>query len=407
MPMGALEGVRVIEVANWAAVPSAGVLLAEEGAEVIKVEPLTGDSMRGLMHQAAVEHAGEVDHPFQFSNRGKRSVAIDIRQEAGADLVHELIDSADVVILNLLRGRKERFGLTSEEIRRRHPSVVVGVLTGFGDVGPDAEVPGYDLTSFFARSGLSSSIGGRDGYPPRWRPAQGDHVAGLALFAGVMAALYERERTGEGKVVETSLLQAATWSNAFDVTRASVDGRPSRAKDRDDAVNATSECFRCGDGRFVQLSLAEPVGGWRILCEVLDRADLHDDERFDSVVKRFKRMPELLAILDDEFTEHSSTEIVAAIVERGGVAALVMTTDEIVADPQVEALGVLRRVTHPRGDFDVVAPPFRVDSRGDVPAVGHPGADTGEVLRRVLGLTESRIVELEAGGVVSLGSPRA
>lgn len=406
--MGALDGVRVIEIANWAAVPSAGVLFAEEGAEVIKIEPPSGDSMRGLMHQASVENSAEVDHPFQFSNRDKLSVAIDIRVASGAELVRELIGTADIVLMNLLRGRRAKYGLSVEEIRSRFPSVIIGVLTGFGDVGPDADVPGYDLTSFFARSGLSSSISGREGYPPRWRAAQGDHVAGLALFGGVMAALFERERTGEGCVVETSLLQAATWSNAFDLTRAAVDGRPATAKGREGAVNAPSECFRCSDDRFVQLSLAEPVGGWRIVCDVLGREDLHDDARFDDVVKRFRNMALLLEILDVEFAKHPSADIVDAIVERGGVAALVLTTDEVVVDPQIEALGVLRPVTHPDGDFDVVGPPFRPrHARGSVPAIGATGADTEEVLRRVLGLSGSQISDLEAGGVVVVRSREA
>lgn len=406
--MGALDGVRVIEIANWAAVPSTGVLLAEEGAEVIKIEPPSGDSMRGLMHQAATETARAVDHPFQFSNRGKLSVAVDIRTNDGASLVRELIGSSDIVIMNLLRARRIRFGLTPAEILATHPSTIVGVLTGFGDVGPDADVPGYDLTSFFARSGLSASIGGRDDYPPRWRAAQGDHVAGLALYAALMTAMLQRERTGEGQVVETSLLQAATWSNAFDVTRAAVDGRPASVRGRERAVNATSECFRCADGRFVQLSLAEPVGGWRILCDVLGRVDLHDDPRFDDVAKRFSSMAVLIGILDREFAKFPASTIVAEIVKRGGVAALVMTTEEVVDDPQIEALGVLRPVAHPSSDFRVVAPPFRSDAaRAPVSAIGAPGVDTEQVLGSVLGLSTSQIADLEARGVVALGSRRA
>lgn len=364
--------------------------------------------MRGLMHQAAVDNAAAVDHPFQFSNRDKLSTAIDIRDERGAELLRDLIGTADIVLMNLLRGRREKYGLSVETLRERFPSVIIGVLTGFGDVGPDADVPGYDLTAFFARSGLSSSIGGREGYPPRWRAAQGDHVAGLALYAGVMTALFERERTGEGQVVETSLLQAATWSNAFDISRAAVDGRPAKAKGREGAVNAPSECFRCRDGRFVQLSLAEPVGGWRIICDVLDRPDLHDDQRFDHVAKRFENMTELLDLLDVEFAKQTSTEIVDAIVERGGVASLVMTTAEVVDDPQIETLSVLRRVQHPDGEFNVVGPPFRpAVPREPVASIGVPGADTERVLRDVLGLDRLRISDLEGSGVVRLGSPRA
>lgn len=406
--MGALDGVRVIEIANWAAVPSTGVLLAEEGAEVIKIEPPSGDSMRGLMHQAATDNAREVDHPFQFSNRGKKSVAIDIGKDEGAALVMKLIGTADIVIMNLLRARRIRFGLTPDEILAEYPSAIIGVLTGFGDVGPDADVPGYDLTSFFARSGLSASIGGSDGHPPRWRAAQGDHVAGLALYAGLMTAMLQRERTGTGQVVETSLLQAATWSNAFDLTRAAVDGRPASVRGRSRSVNVTSECFRCADDRFVQLSLAEPVGGWRILCDVLGIDDMHDDPRFDDVVKRFTNMAELIEILDIECAKIPSATLVDGIVERGGVAALVMTTDEVVEDPQIDALGVLRPVDHPAGEFRVVAPPFRRENtRLAVAGIGAAGADTAHVLADILGLEDAQISDLEAGGVVALGPQRA
>ena len=404
--MGALNGFRVIEIANWAAVPSTGVLLAEQGAEVIKIEPPSGDSMRGLMHQAAIE-GNEIDHAFQFSNRNKKSVALALDTEGGRQIAYSLIESADIVLTNLLQDRRERLGLTIETMQKVNPTAVIGVLTGFGETGPDAAKPGYDLTSFFARSGLSASVGGFDGRPARWRPAQGDHVAGLSLYAGIMTALVQRAQTGEGSVVETSLLASAAWSNAFDLTRAAADGRPARAKDRYGAVNVTSEAFRCSDGRFVQLSLAEPVKGWRIMCEVLGLGELEHDERYVDTTQRFINMREMIDVFDVEIAKHDSRSLVDAITTRGGVAAVVMQSHEVVTDPQVRASGILRTVESDGDSFEVVSPPFSFEKPyGHASHFGPPGVDTAEVLGSLLDLSSSEIDDLVAQGSVGV-SPRS
>lgn len=406
--MGALDGIRVIEIANWAAAPSAGVLLAEQGAEVIKIEPPAGDSMRGLMQQARVDDdAGKhIDHAFQFSNRLKKTVAIAINTDAGRDLTYQLIATADIVVMNLIRERRERLGFGIKEIRERCPSAIVGVLTGFGEVGPDADRPGYDLTSFFARSGLSASVGGFDGRPPRWRAAQGDHVAGLSLYAGLMTALVERAATGEGSVVETSLLQAASWSNAFDLTRAAAENRPAWAKDRYGSVNVTSEAFLCADGKYVQLSLAEPTKGWRIMCEVLGLGELEHDERFNTTVQRFRNMAAMIDLFDIEIAKHSSGDLVQGITALGGVAAVVMQIHEVVADEQSLAVGMLRPVDHNGHTIDVVNSPFALRKSPDrdvpapAPAIGQPGADTDSVLSELLDLDDQARDVLVAQGVI-------
>lgn len=409
--VGPLVGVKVVEVANWAAVPSAAALLGELGAEVIKIEPPTGDGMRGLMQPASGDDAG-IDHPFQFSNRGKRSVALDLRTDDGTALALDLMGNADVVLLNLVEERRERLGLTAAAIHERNPSAVIGVLTGFGDVGPERNAPGFDLTSFFARSGLSGSVLGPDGGIPRWRAAQGDHVGGLSLFGAVMTALYARERTGRGSVVSTSLLQAASWSNAFDLTRAAADGRPATPRRRTRSVNVASEAFECADGRWVQLCMAEPVRGWVVLCEVLGRADLLDDPRFTDVSQRFINMEELVGIIAEEMRHHDSGVVLAGVEDRGGAAALVATTAEVVADPQIRALGLLRSVEHPDGEFEVIGSPFHVWPTGEaaavatsapVPAFGAPGADSRSVLHAELGLSDEQIDALVASGAVTEG----
>lgn len=405
--MTALDGIRVIEIANFAAAPSTGVLLAENGAEVIKIEPLTGDLMRGLMHQAKLDvddPASQIDHAFQFSNRAKKSVAIDLQSDGGRRLALDLIAQADVVLTNLLRGRRERMGLTAEAIQTVNPRAVVGVLTGFGDVGPEANTPGYDLTAFFARSGLSASVAGLDGYPPRWRPAQGDHVAGLSLYGAIVTALFARERTGIGSVVETSLLEAATWSNAFDLTRAAADGRPARPKGRTGTANVTSEIYRCADG-FVQLSLAEPNSGWRIMCDVLELGDVEHDPRFVDPVQRFVNMAEVVELFDRAIETWQAQRLVDEIVSRGGVAAVVKQSHEVLADPQVDALAVLRPVETASGEIDVIGPPFAIGDRSGrhqrVAAIGRIGADTDAVLHEVLGLSAAALDDLEARGVIS------
>ncbi|MGI9606600.1 MAG: CaiB/BaiF CoA transferase family protein [Acidimicrobiales bacterium] len=408
-----LDGIRVIEIANWAAVPSTGVLLSEQGADVIKIEPPSGDGMRGLMHQASVDGAREVDHPFQFSNRGKRAIAIALDTAEGSRLALELIATADIVLMNLLPERRERFGLTVDEIRSASATVIIGLLTGFGELGPEADRPGFDLTSFFAHSGLSASIAGVDGAPPRWRAAQGDHVAGLALYGGVAAALFERERTGMGSVVETSLLQSAAWTNGFDLTRAAADGRPTKAKARELAASPTTEAYQCADGRWVQLSLAEPTRGWSILCEVIGRSELVDHADYRSPALRFVNMAALTETLADSIRALDSAELVAAIRDRGGACALVMTTDEVVANPQVRAVGVLRPVEHRNGLFEVVAAPVHVRTDGAPGLAGShepissypgPGAHTADVLREILGYAEADIEALAARGVVAVGT---
>lgn len=410
--MEALEGVLVIEIANWAAAPSAGALFAEQGAQVIKVEPPGGDSMRGLMHQASGQDPeNPIDHAFHFSNRAKKSVAISLNTPEGRELALALTAKADVVITNLLAQRRERLGLTIDELRRANPTAIIGVLTGFGDVGPEAETPGFDLTSFFARSGLSASVGGFDGRPPRWRAAQGDHVAGLSLYGAVVTALFDRERTGEGAVVETSLYQSAAWSNAFDLTRAAADAKPSKPKDRGGSANVTSEAYRCADGRYVQLSLAEPTKGWRIMCDVLDLGELEHDDRFSTVVARFTNMAEIVEIFDREIAEHQSDELVKAITGRGGVAAVVMNTNDVIDDPQAAAVGLLRPVHVDGAAIDVVSSPFVLNPQTDVrtsdpvSGIGPPGADTESVLVNVLGLASAEVDGLVARGVVGRTSP--
>src|SRR5512139_571223 len=206
-----LDDIRVIEVDSWMAAPSAAAILADLGADVIKVEPLTGDPMRDMGRPPkGRDDLKGYDFQFDVDNRGKRSIAVALDKPEGAELVRKMVADAHVFLCNLLPQRQKKFGLDPDELMRINPRLVHATLTGYGTSGPDAWRPGYDVTAFFGRSGLYDALReGEDGSVPMARPAQGDHTTGLALVGAVLAALRQAERTGHVQVVETSLLETA------------------------------------------------------------------------------------------------------------------------------------------------------------------------------------------------------
>src|SRR3954451_13351725 len=200
--VGPLDGVRVVELTSWMAAPGAGAVLADMGADVVKVEPLTGDVARGINRKARVRpDAPDIDGSFTMDNRGKRSVAVAIDKPEGADVVRRLVAGADVLLCNLLPSRQERYGLDAASLLRVKPDLVHATLTGYGLTGPDASRPGYDVTAFFGRGGITDSMTEPGGDAINPRPAQGDHTTGLAMVAAVLAALRLAEQTGQGQVV--------------------------------------------------------------------------------------------------------------------------------------------------------------------------------------------------------------
>ncbi|MEM9565857.1 MAG: CoA transferase, partial [Actinomycetota bacterium] len=213
-----LDGIKVVELTSWMAAPSAGAILADLGADVIKVEPPRGDPMRGLSRQPKVPDGDPtIDAAFNVDNRGKRSITVAVDQPAGVDVVMRLVADADVFLTNLLAHRQTRYGLDPESLRPANPRLVHATLTGYGLDGPEAARPGYDVTAFFGRGGVTRSITPPGGAPPRAPTAQGDHTTGLAMVASILAALRLAERTDELQVVDVSLLGTALWSMATDI----------------------------------------------------------------------------------------------------------------------------------------------------------------------------------------------
>lgn len=399
---GPLDDIKVLEIANWVAGPSCAALMADMGADVVKVEPLQGDGMRNKLRQpSSPEGAAAHDFPFQLDNRGKRSIAVDLGSERGGEIVRTLAATADVVVTNLLPKRLERYGLGPDALRSEHPSLIYALVTGYGTEGEDADRIAFDLTAFFGRSGIMSLIGEPDAPPPAFRPGQGDHPTGLALLVAVLAALRVRDRTGEGQVVETALLRSGAWSIGCDVQTALIDRTQPSRRGRDDAFSPINTQYRCGDGRWLNLA-AQDQGKWARLCEALGRADLGSEERFASPQGRFRHRAEIIDALDALFGS-APLDHWAPMLDRSGIIwSPVSELPDLIDDPQARAAGMFVQVDHPRaGKFETLAAPFamsgsEVSVRGRAPDIGE---HTVEVLLEA-GLGDEDIASLAATGVI-------
>jgi crotonobetainyl-CoA:carnitine CoA-transferase CaiB-like acyl-CoA transferase len=398
-----LAGIRVVEVANWMAAPGAAALMADMGADVVKVEPLRGDAMRGATRQPAVpEGEPPIDAAFQMDNRGKRGIAVAINEPRGADLVRRLAGSADVFLCNLLPSRQTKYGLDAVTLHRLNPRLVHATLTGYGPTGPDAARPGYDLTAYFGRGAVLDAMSEpANPAPPRLRPAQGDHTAALALFGGVLAALRVVEATGEGQVVDVSLLAAAAWTMSSDLSATLVDGVTPTPQGRVARPHALHGGFRCADGRWILLFMPEPRW-WPPFCEAVGHPEWVDDERFAGWADRARNMPEVTRLMDEAFADRPLAEWGALFDERGFIWGPASTVSEFAADEQAAADGLFPEVVDGTGRrFRTVRPPMRlqgseVAARGAAPEVGQ---HTTAVLTE-LGVSADDLAALVHDGVI-------
>ncbi len=399
-----LDDIRVIEVDSWMAAPSAGAILADLGAEVIKVEPLTGDPMRGMSRPAKGKpHVDGFDFQFDVDNRGKRSIAIALDKPEGADVVRRLIAQSHVFMCNLLPQRQRKFGLDPETLARIHPQLVHATLTGYGTSGPDAWRPGYDVTAFFGRSGLYDAMReGDTGAVPMARPAQGDHTTGLSLVAAILAALRLVERTGEMQVVETSLFETAVWTQASDYAVTAVDTAPVRRRARHEMLSPTANRYPCGDGKWVVFNMPE-AAAWPRFCKAIGRTEWLDDPRFVDGSSRYRHMQALVAGVDEALAAKGRDEWGEIFDREGLIWGPVLALHEVASDPQAHAIGLFPALEHPDiGEYRTVGIPMRFASADVGPR--HSAPTLGEHTRLVLGeigCDAGEIERLLGSGVVA------
>lgn len=397
-----LEGIRIIEHATYMAAPGAGSILADWGAEVIKIEPPGGDPIRKFF--ATIGTDIEDNPVFDFDNRGKRSVMVDTSEEAGREIVRKLAGTADVFLTNVRPGGLSRSGLDFAALHALNPKLVYCSLTGYGLTGPDADQPGFDVASFWSRSGVAHLTIPKGGEPFALRTAFGDHVTSIAAAAGICAALVKAARTGEGQLVEASLLRAALFALGSDLAIQLFFGRIGSTKSRHEQIQPLMNFFRTRDGAWICIVSRQGNVDWAPICRAAGLDALIEDERFSSAKGRRAHSRELVDLLDAAFAKYTKAEMADRLDAESIAWAPVQTLAEVAKDPQVHASGAIQKVPSAKGDgssFDSPGSPVRFPGADDGPKGPSPsaGEHTDEVLAS-LGYDPGDIAGLRRAGVL-------
>jgi len=399
-----LDGVRVIEVAQWWFIPSGGAVLADWGADVVKIEhPVTGDPQRGLVTSGFFPPTGGVNFMMEQSNRGKRSVGVDLGNPRGLEVLHKLVKDADVFLTNFLPAARRKLRIDVEDIRAVNPKIIYARGHGHGVRGPDVEKGGYDAASFWSRGGIAHALTPAGAPKPiMQRAAFGDSAGGMTTAGGIAAALFHRERTGEPSVVDVSLLGTAMWILAPDIVLAKFTDQEMPVFERTQAPNPIVNSYKTQDGRWVFLNMLQPDRFWADLCRHLERPDMITDERFASGMARFQNREACVTELDAVFGSRPLAAWREKLADVEGVWAPMQTAKEVGQDPQALANGYLSEVD--RGDgttFTLVASPVQFDET--TPPL-RPGPDMGQHTEAVLldlGYTWEDLAALKEAGAIS------
>jgi len=398
-----LEGIQVLEVAMYGFVPSAGAVLAEWGADVIKVEhAVTGDPQRGLRQTGPLRVEGDPNPNIEHANRGKRAIGLDMSKPDGLEVLLELAKRADVFLTSFLPGHRRKFGIDVDDIRAVNPKIIYARGSAFGPRGLEAEKGGYDMTAFWCRAGTAATITppGIEGMIGPPGPAYGDTISGTNLAGGIAAALLKRERTGEPSTVDVSLLGSGLWAMGHTIALTQhlgqlmvqpppgVHGSP---------VNPLVGVYPTKDDRYISLVMMQPTKFWADVCRHVDREDLIDDPRFATVESIAEHTAEAVEILREAIGGRTLPEWSERFATLAGPWAPVQDTLQAADDAQVRAneyivqAGELELVANPV-QFDVTAP-----STGPAPAFAE---QTDQVLEE-LGLDWDRIIALKTSGAVT------
>ncbi|MFQ5417633.1 MAG: CaiB/BaiF CoA transferase family protein [Myxococcota bacterium] len=321
-----------------------------------------------------------------MDNKGKRSLPLDLKRSEAREALLRVIDRADIFITNLLPARRKKYGLDHESLLERHPSLLVGAVSGYGNGGGGADWPAFDYSAYWARTGMMDIMHDEGVAPSMQRPAVGDHAAAVNLVCGLMAAMRMRDATGEGRYVDVSLLQTGLHILGTDIANALVTREPPRRHDRRAAPNALWNSYPVAEGRWLLLVMIEADRYWPSFCEAIDRPDLFEDPRFENAWQRSHNCRELIAELESTFRERTLDAWKAPVNQ----------VEEAIDDPQARAMGYFQEVDHPEaGRFETVGPPFRIDGceLGARTGAAPLGSDARDVLREA-GLTSEELEKL-------------
>jgi len=396
-----LDGVRVVEMGLWVAGPASAGILADWGADVVKIEAPAGDPMRSFF-QLATGSKVDRNPPFDLDNRGKRSVALDVRVPEGREAAYRLLAAADVFVTNMRPDALARLGFDAETLTARFPRLVYASITGYGRTGPEADRPGYDVGAFWARAGVAATLTPEGGVPPMIRGGFGDHVTAVTTVAGILAALYERERSGRGRVVETSLLRTGAYCLGWDLGIQLAFDKIKPPVARTDVETPLVNCYRAGCGRWFWLIGLEADRHFPGVARAIGREDLLADPRFATARERRRHCRETIAELDAAFATRPLAEWAEAFDREGVWWAPVQSLEDLTRDPQAAAAGVfVEQPTRDGGTQRAVAGPvgFGDAATGPTKPVPALGEHTEAVLREA-GCDDAALAALRAAGAI-------
>lgn len=400
-----MNGIKVVEVALYAFVPSAAAILCDWGADVIKVEHASfGDPTRTTAAWGVPAQVDGVSGLWEVSNRGKRAVAIDLAHPDGLELLMKMIDDADVFMTNFLPDARQKLGIDVEHVTARNPRIVYARGTAQGPLGSESHKGGFDGITYWARSGAAGSIAPDDlEWPANMPgPAFGDVQSGMALAGGIAAGLLHRERTGEGTVVDVSLLSMGAWAMQATMVGAQLIGETELPyPNRDVPSNPVSNIYRTSDHRYIHLALLQSDKYWPGLCEAIERSDLTNDPRFASFDARAQNSRECAAELTATFEKRPLAEWIDILGKQEGQWDVFRRPGDLVTDPQAIENGFVNPVEYPNGRIlNLITAPVQFDSETPVltPGPGH-GEHTEEVLLEH-GLGWDEIIALKVSGAV-------
>lgn len=398
-----LEGFRVLEVAMYGFVPSAGAVLADWGADVIKVEhAVTGDPQRGLRRIGAFVVEGEPNPNIEHANRGKRSIGVDMSKPEGREVIYELAKTADVFLTSFLPSARTKFGIDVEHIRAVNPAIVYARGSGLGPRGAESDKGGYDMTAYWCRGGVAATITPPDieGIIGPPGPAFGDTISGTNLAGGIAAALVKRERTGEPSVVDVSLLSSGVWSMGHTIALSAYGGQPLLAGPTGShgaMANPLVGVYATKDGRHLSFVMLQPTKFWADVCHHIDRPDLADDPRFETADSIAEHTDEAVEILKEAIAGRTLGEWTERLTTLAGPWAPVQDALQVLDDPQVQANEYIRTA----GELQLVSNPVQFDvTAPDLTPGPEFAAQTDEVLQE-LGMDWERIIALKTAGAVT------
>jgi len=401
-----MEGIRVLEVAQFTFVPAAGAVLADWGADVIKVEHAEhGDAQRGLSRLMGMPVGDSFAPLMEHPNRGKRSIGLALEKPGARAVLGELIRTSDVFLTNFLPSARARLGIELDDVRKINPGIIYVRGSGFGSQGPEADRGGYDSSAFWARGGsaLGTTPVDYDGLCPMPAGAYGDSIGGMTIAGGIAGALFARERTGEPSVVDVSLLGVGAWASALSVGFALLTGGPlPRRTNKTAPTNPIVGNYQTADDRWLVLAMLQPGRYWPEFCRAIEREDLITDDRFADTERLMKNSAAAAAIIAEVIRARTLADWTARFAGMEGQWAVAQDTWEVGQDPALRANGLIAEVTDADGvPRELVANPVQFDEAPvSITRAPQFAEHTDEILAE-LGLSDGELIDLKLAGAVT------